>query len=74
MVSAMQIHSEPAYRLIRDAWQLGDNRPLILAGGPKAVYEPWDFFGLSPDGREAPMWSSRARSTCFWNSWTGLSR
>ena len=52
MVSAMQIHSEPAYRLIRDAWQLGDNRPLILAGGAKAVYEPWDFFGLSPDGRE----------------------
>ena len=25
---------------------------MILAGGPKAVYEPWDFFGLSPDGRE----------------------
>ena len=52
MVSAMQIHSAPAYRLIRDAWQLGDDRPLILAGGPKAVYEPWDFFGLSPDDRE----------------------
>jgi len=52
MISAMQIHSEPAFRLIRDAWQLGDDRPLILAGGPKAVYEPWDFFGLSPDGRE----------------------
>ena len=52
MVSAMQIHSAPAYRLIRDAWQLGDDRPLILVGGPKAVYEPWDFFGLSPDGRE----------------------
>ena len=52
MISAMQIHSAPAYRLIRDAWQLGDDRPLILAGGPKAVYEPWDFFGLSPDGRE----------------------
>ncbi len=52
MVSAMQIHSAPACRLIRDAWQLGDDRPLILAGGPKAVYEPWDFFGLSPDGRE----------------------
>ena len=31
---------------------MGDDRPLILAGGPKAVYEPWDFFGLSPDGRE----------------------
>lgn len=52
MVSAMQIHSAPAYRLIRDAWQLGNDRPLILAGGPKAVYEPWDFFGLSPDGCE----------------------
>lgn len=52
MVSAMQIHIAAAYGLIRDAWQLGDDRPLILAGGPKAVYEPWDFFGLSPDGRE----------------------
>lgn len=52
MVSAMQIHSEPAYRLIRDAWQLGDARPLIIAGGAKAAYEPWDFFGLSPDSRE----------------------
>jgi hypothetical protein len=52
-VSSMQIHSASAYRLIRDAWLLGDNRPLILAGGPKAIFEPWDFFGLSPDGREA---------------------
>lgn len=52
LVSAMQIHSAPAYRLIRDAWKLGNSRPLILVGGPKAVYEPWDFFGLSPDGRE----------------------
>lgn len=52
MVSAMQIHSGPAYKLIRDAWSLEDQRPLILAGGPKAIFEPWDFFGLSPDGRE----------------------
>jgi len=52
LVSSMQIHSASAYRLIRDAWRLGAERPLILAGGPKAVYEPWDFFGLSPDGRE----------------------
>ena len=51
-VSSMQIHSASAYRLIRDAWRLGDQRPLILAGGPKAIYEPWHFFGLSPDGRE----------------------
>jgi radical SAM superfamily enzyme YgiQ (UPF0313 family) len=50
-VSSMQIHSASAYRHIRDAWRLGDERPLILAGGPKAIYEPWDFFGLSADGR-----------------------
>ena len=49
-VSAMQIHSASAYDLIRDAWRLGDDRPLILAGGGKAIYEPWDYFGLSPDG------------------------
>ena len=51
-VSAMQIHSAAAYRLILDAWQLGDDRPLILAGGPKAIFEPWDLFGLSPDGTQ----------------------
>ena len=34
----MQIHSAAAYRLIRDAWQLGRDRPLIVAGGPKAIY------------------------------------
>lgn len=49
-VSAMQIHSASAYELIRDAWTLGEQRPLILAGGPKAIFEPWDYFGLSPDG------------------------
>jgi len=51
-VSSMQIHSASAYRHIRDAWRLGEQRPLILAGGAKGIYEPWDFFGLSEDGRE----------------------
>ncbi|NMC20702.1 MAG: radical SAM protein [Thermogutta sp.] len=50
LVSSMQIHSAPAYDLIRDAWRLGEDRPLIIAGGAKAIYEPWDFFGLSEDG------------------------
>ena len=50
-VSAMQIHSASAYELIRDAWTLGDERPLILAGGSKAIFEPWDYFGLSEEGR-----------------------
>jgi radical SAM superfamily enzyme YgiQ (UPF0313 family) len=49
-VSSMQIHSASAYELVQDAYRLGDARPLILAGGAKAIYEPWDFFGLGPNG------------------------
>jgi radical SAM superfamily enzyme YgiQ (UPF0313 family) len=49
-VSSMQIHSASAYELIADAYRLGDQRPLILAGGAKAIYEPWDFFGCGPEG------------------------
>lgn len=52
LVSSMQIHSKAAVDLICDAWTLGQRRPLILAGGPKAIYEPWDFFGLGPDGSQ----------------------
>jgi radical SAM superfamily enzyme YgiQ (UPF0313 family) len=50
-VSSMQIHSASAYEMIADAYRLGDERPLILAGGAKAIYEPWDFFGVGPGGR-----------------------
>src|SRR5262245_52029157 len=49
-VSSMQIHSASAYELIADAHKLGENRPFILAGGAKAIYEPWDFFNCGPDG------------------------
>ena len=48
MVSAMQVHADPAYALVRDAYAMGDSRPLILVGGPKAIYEPADFFDLGP--------------------------
>ncbi|GIW79542.1 MAG: hypothetical protein KatS3mg105_1349 [Gemmatales bacterium] len=48
LVSSMQIHSASAYEMIEDAYQLGEERPLILAGGAKAIYEPWDFFNLGP--------------------------
>jgi radical SAM superfamily enzyme YgiQ (UPF0313 family) len=48
LVSAMQVHAEPAYALIRDAHRLSTERPLILAGGPKAIYEPTDFFEIGP--------------------------
>jgi len=48
LVSSMQVHTERAYALIRDAHRSGERRPLIVAGGPKAVYEPTDFFELGP--------------------------
>jgi radical SAM superfamily enzyme YgiQ (UPF0313 family) len=50
LVSSMQIHSASAYEMIVDAHKLGEARPFILAGGAKAIYEPWDFFGLGPNG------------------------
>src|SRR5713226_7586715 len=51
LVSSMQIHSASAYEMIRDAYKLGEERPFILAGGAKAIYEPWDFFGVDPEGK-----------------------
>jgi radical SAM superfamily enzyme YgiQ (UPF0313 family) len=51
LVSSMQIHSASAYEMIRDAYELGDDRPFILAGGAKAIYEPWDFFGVDAEGK-----------------------
>jgi len=45
MVSSMQLHSAACEALIRDACRMEPrHRPLILAGGPKAVYQPWDVF------------------------------
>ena len=41
LVSSMQMHSARADEAIRDAWSLGAERPLIIAGGPKAIYEPY---------------------------------
>lgn len=52
LVSSMQIHAERAYELVADACRgRGPDRPLIVAGGPKAIYEPWDLFGIrgNPD-------------------------
>jgi radical SAM superfamily enzyme YgiQ (UPF0313 family) len=50
LVSSMQIHAENACRLVADAGadRTGD-RPLIIVGGPKAIYEPWDLFGIGGD-------------------------
>jgi radical SAM superfamily enzyme YgiQ (UPF0313 family) len=55
LISSMQIHSRPAYAAIREAWTMGADRPLIIAGGPKAVYEPDHFWAIpGPGGPVAP--------------------
>lgn len=46
LVSSMQLHSRGAYNAIRQAWSMGEDRPLILVGGPKAVYEPYHFWQM----------------------------
>ncbi len=49
MISSMQIHSAACETLIRDACRIDPaHRPLIVAGGPKTIYEPWDVFGADP--------------------------
>jgi len=49
MVSSMQIHSDECEALIRDAGRIDPvHRPLIIAGGPKTIYEPWDVFSADP--------------------------
>lgn len=49
LVSSMQIHTAACHALIRDACRIEPaHRPLIIAGGPKTVYEPWDVFGTDP--------------------------
>ncbi|MEK7756405.1 MAG: radical SAM protein, partial [Planctomycetota bacterium] len=40
LVSSMQIHAAKAYGLIAEAHRADNRRPLIIAGGPKAIYEP----------------------------------
>lgn len=51
LISAVKVHAAAAYRLIERAWSKGADRPLIIAGGPKVCYEPFDMFGLGADGQ-----------------------
>ena len=49
LVSSMGLHSERCMDLIRDARRIQpDDRPLIIAGGPHAVYQPWELFSADP--------------------------
>lgn len=53
LLSSMQIHAQPAYAAIREAHGAGEARPLIIAGGPKALFEPYDYWTKGPDGTDA---------------------
>ncbi|NLX57762.1 MAG: biotin synthase BioB [Phycisphaerae bacterium] len=49
LLSSMHIHSAQCRRLIEDAYLIGPvNRPLVIVGGPKAIYEPADLFSGDP--------------------------
>jgi len=49
LVSSMQINFRACRELIRDAWAIDPaRRPLIIAGGPLCVYQPWTVFGTDP--------------------------
>src|SRR5204862_5927399 len=50
MVSSMGLHSERCMELIRDARRIEPSRrPLVIAGGPHAVYQPYELFSANPD-------------------------
>ena len=50
MVSSMGLHSAQAKALIRDACKIDQaHRPLIIAGGANAIYQPWDAFSADPE-------------------------
>jgi len=49
MVSSMGLHSGQCMDLIRDARRIDPaRRPLIIAGGPHAVYQPYELFSTDP--------------------------
>lgn len=55
LISSMNHSASQSYAMIADAWKLGDDRPLILAGGPKAIYQPYDYWPIqTPQGNVGP--------------------
>jgi radical SAM superfamily enzyme YgiQ (UPF0313 family) len=50
LVSSMGLHSGECMRLIRQARTIDPaHRPLIITGGPHAVYQPYELFSTNPD-------------------------
>ncbi len=55
MISSMGLHSGQCMALIRDAMRIDEiERPLIIAGGPHAVYQPEEMFRENHDEPVAP--------------------
>ena len=55
LVSSMHLHGARADAAIRTACAGGEERPLIIAGGARAIYAPHDFWPAAPgDRRTAP--------------------
>jgi len=53
LVSSMLLHSTRADEMIADVGRIDPaQRPLIVAGGPKSVYQPWDSFRTDSAGPE----------------------
>src|SRR3984957_13131883 len=50
MASSMGLHSDQCMAMIRDAHRIdASHRPLIIAGGPHAVYQPFDLYIADPE-------------------------
>jgi radical SAM superfamily enzyme YgiQ (UPF0313 family) len=51
MVSSMGLHSEQCMNMMKDARRIDlAHRPLIIAGGPHAVYQPFELFRSDESG------------------------
>lgn len=49
LVSSMHLHSSECDRLIQEACRIDPaKRPLIIAGGPRIIYAPWEVFSADP--------------------------
>jgi radical SAM superfamily enzyme YgiQ (UPF0313 family) len=50
LISSMHLHSAECDRLIREANRIEPaRRPLIIVGGPRFIYEPWQAFSADPN-------------------------
>lgn len=50
MVSSMLLHSARCDEMIRAANKIdAKTRPLIIVGGPRVIYSPWEVFSADPD-------------------------